>query len=529
MFKKFLLSLLFLTLPGFLNAQGYPKLTNWCWYGEVRTIDIKPFAHSDLFAIAREVDKTEQGRNNLRAIKDQNPNIKLLAYIGTYFINVTLPNDQLIQVCNECDAGLRDYQGNVLYEDIWTFDRILNMTSLNAAKCNNSNSIYFGKYVNYYMADWAVNNHYQYGIWDGFFLDGFSDNLSWLHSCRKDSDRDGLPEKDFSDSDCLPMQYDNYIFSDFWRSGMRDLARNYRQLAPNSILLGNGLNRETVNTINGIARENIDRNNTLGELASLWKYTHDTTIQPNVGTLNGVNINQNTKDYQAMRYTLGMALLLDVYYTFDFGSRSHSEFILYDEYFVRPNGRVAAAKTILTEALDKIKTTIKVNTTVAFENDGLILIDGELIYYSGKTSTQFLNCYRAYPRGNTMILSDHVIGSIVIQYDRRFKGYLGKSLGSAYDCNNPSLKLDDVFEGCGWFCNDEQKAQINSIVWRRDFEKGCVILNPTNSQKTINIIPDSYKRINGIQDRTHNNGSRVNSLTINSKDSFILIKTVTNN
>ena len=78
----------------------------------------------------------------------------------------------------------------------------------------------------------------------------------------------------------------------------------------------------------------------------------------------------------------------------------------------------------------------------------------------------------------------------------------------------------------GWFCNDEQKAQINSIIWRRDFEKDCVIVNPTNSMKTISVTNASnYRRISGLQDRIHNNGTvSTNTPDIASKDSYILIK-----
>jgi len=78
------------------------------------------------------------------------------------------------------------------------------------------------------------------------------------------------------------------------------------------------------------------------------------------------------------------------------------------------------------------------------------------------------------------------------------KGYLGQSLGSS--------------------------SQPTAGVYRRDFTNGIVLANNT---VTSQIIPleKYYKKIQGAQDTITNNGSLINSLTLQPKDGIILLNT----
>lgn len=60
-------------------------------------------------------------------------------------------------------------------------------------------------------------------------------------------------------------------------------------------------------------------------------------------------------------------------------------------------------------------------------------------------------------------------------------------------------------------------------VFRRKFEQGMVLVNPTITKKTV-IIENGYRKIHGKQDPSTNNGNKVVSLTLNSKDGIILLK-----
>jgi len=62
-------------------------------------------------------------------------------------------------------------------------------------------------------------------------------------------------------------------------------------------------------------------------------------------------------------------------------------------------------------------------------------------------------------------------------------------------------------------------------IYRRDFQKGMVLLNPSNSAKTVNI-ESGFRRFLGQQDSKVNNGMRVSGeLTLKAKDGIILVRT----
>jgi hypothetical protein len=89
------------------------------------------------------------------------------------------------------------------------------------------------------------------------------------------------------------------------------------------------------------------------------------------------------------------------------------------------------------------------------------------------------------------------------EYDNSGKkrGYLGLPLKDA----EKILKAGD-----GW-------------VWRREFEKGVVICNPTNKKVTI-ALDDTYYLIEGKQVPEINTGEAVNSIVLKPRDGRILLK-----
>ena len=83
-----------------------------------------------------------------------------------------------------------------------------------------------------------------------------------------------------------------------------------------------------------------------------------------------------------------------------------------------------------------------------------------------------------------------------------------------------------------WFGVGREKAQMwfdsvhlfegNANLFRRDFENGIAIVNATPSARTIDL-EETYQRINGMQDPI-NDGSTVNTVTINPWDAAILVR-----
>ena len=58
-------------------------------------------------------------------------------------------------------------------------------------------------------------------------------------------------------------------------------------------------------------------------------------------------------------------------------------------------------------------------------------------------------------------------------------------------------------------------------VWRRDFQNGVVLVNPTSSAKTVKLEPD-LRKLAGNQDPAVNDGSAVGQVTLEAKDGIVL-------
>jgi hypothetical protein len=62
-------------------------------------------------------------------------------------------------------------------------------------------------------------------------------------------------------------------------------------------------------------------------------------------------------------------------------------------------------------------------------------------------------------------------------------------------------------------------------VYRRQFDKGLVLVNPNgNGTRTVNV-GSGWRRIDGSQDRNHNNGQIASSVTLKEQDGIILLRT----
>jgi hypothetical protein len=68
-----------------------------------------------------------------------------------------------------------------------------------------------------------------------------------------------------------------------------------------------------------------------------------------------------------------------------------------------------------------------------------------------------------------------------------------------------------------------QQTPWQNGVYRRRFENGMVLVNPkANGTKTVQIEP-GYRRIDGRQDATTNNGEAVSAVTLRERDGLILV------
>lgn len=87
------------------------------------------------------------------------------------------------------------------------------------------------------------------------------------------------------------------------------------------------------------------------------------------------------------------------------------------------------------------------------------------------------------------------------------------------------------YSSVAWFDEYEYKlgnalsapptAAWSQGIWRRDFQNGVVLLNPTTDPRTVNVEP-GLRRLAGRQDPVVNNGSAVGQLTLQPKDGIVL-------
>jgi hypothetical protein len=93
--------------------------------------------------------------------------------------------------------------------------------------------------------------------------------------------------------------------------------------------------------------------------------------------------------------------------------------------------------------------------------------------------------------------------------------------------------IDRGYSGVLWF--DEYDVNLGrpltpppaspweNGVYRRDFENGIALVNPTLQTRQVTVGPN-LRRINGTQDPDINSGQSVSSLTIPSKDGIVLVR-----
>jgi hypothetical protein len=78
--------------------------------------------------------------------------------------------------------------------------------------------------------------------------------------------------------------------------------------------------------------------------------------------------------------------------------------------------------------------------------------------------------------------------------------------------------------------SSDAAAKFTAGVWERNYEKGIVLVNPTNQAQTVSFDSE-FEKIRGSQDAKTNDGSIVSSVTIPAHDGLIMLRpldTVTN-
>ena len=92
---------------------------------------------------------------------------------------------------------------------------------------------------------------------------------------------------------------------------------------------------------------------------------------------------------------------------------------------------------------------------------------------------------------------------------------------------SPSLRFAlGSATGTVWIDDVKLTAGATSEVWRRDFENGVALVNASESAVTVDL-GGTFRKIDGTQDRTVNDGSAISSVTLPAKDGIVLLRETT--
>lgn len=94
------------------------------------------------------------------------------------------------------------------------------------------------------------------------------------------------------------------------------------------------------------------------------------------------------------------------------------------------------------------------------------------------------------------------------------KGYLGLPVTEAYNTNDQTDLLTATLV--------DNTPKALRLAWRRDFEHGIVLINPSRTSKDIKLN-GSYKKILGVHDPQFNDGSTVTKITLPPQSGIILL------
>lgn len=288
-----------------------PKRANYFLGWSIDEKTAHELARWDLLILDMEIQVSSLA--SLKKIRELNPNIKILAYIAPQEVqrDVYLSGSVMrVKLMNQLSSSwfLTNSFGSRL--SWWPGSWIFNVTD--------QAPVVRGQRLNQVIPKFVANEVLATGLWDGVFYDNAWDNITWFVGNDIDLNRDGLADTNLDLA---------------WQAGMRFIYNETRRLAGSKfIIVGNSDARVYRNELNGMMLENFRPENWT-RLMQAYEYNQLAGDGSKVNIINANTANRGgEKSYQAMRFGLTSALLLDGYYSFDFGDQDHGQLWWYDEY-----------------------------------------------------------------------------------------------------------------------------------------------------------------------------------------------------
>ncbi|RJQ04243.1 MAG: hypothetical protein C4551_10870 [Bacillota bacterium] len=94
------------------------------------------------------------------------------------------------------------------------------------------------------------------------------------------------------------------------------------------------------------------------------------------------------------------------------------------------------------------------------------------------------------------------------------RGYLGRPMSEAYNARDPGELLAGLLSA--------GDSRVEREAWRRDFEHGVVLVNPSSAAITVDLGGE-YRRITGRYDPGFNDGATVTSIELEPRSGAVLL------
>ncbi len=315
--------------------EKYPRLANLFFKWDVTDSEARELAKWDVLVIDMEAQVNTP--ENLRKIREYNPQIKILAYVTSQEFTSSVSRLKSSSLRRRLYGGMSDNWwlnssggGRLVW---WPGTWLLNVT-------DGSPTDGSGKRWNDYLPEFVAREILSSDLWDGVFYDNAWDSVSWMPSGDEiDLNRDGLSES-------------RTTADQKWREGMSKIYRRTRELAPGKIVLGNQAGGASAkiyySNLNGLSIEHFHKYNWTEALNNYF-FILNNGQAPNATILNCNTENTGRQDdYAKMRYCLASALLGDGYFSFDYGDQAHNQTWWYDEYDLSLGKPLNSAYNVLT-------------------------------------------------------------------------------------------------------------------------------------------------------------------------------------
>jgi hypothetical protein len=478
-----------------------------------------------------------------------NPDLVRLAYVNTAGRSLPQVEDPN-HIVNRLGAGIQDawLVRNELGQIVYWDPAIPTMPLLNlSTRCPRVGGRTYGEFI----ADFAAQQILANGRFDGIMWDNIWSGAAWMNAAIPGSlDLDGNHVADHPDS-----------VDAWWNQGLAAMLARFRaQTGPDVIAIGNGNGRQFTD-LNGRHFEAFPyREGWAGSLTQIadWQaYGRPPILLPGV-------TRSTEQDFRLMRFGLTTALIGGSFSFHYAEEHSWPNPIFYDEYAANlglPVGEpielgidVVAAANFETGLPPTFPGSCG-SGVAQWTTDPNLVIDGvgslRATPGSGQSIWKIFLCSNPanlpLTSGQTYTLTfryrvvTEPPGTGFFFVGARSDQNLAGSDRAMINFDPPAGSVGEVradvtlgpYSGYYFYLGMNQGGQIivDSIqvlrgrggAFRRDFEHGMALVNPTNAALTLNVEP-GFRRLAGTVNPGFNNGQPVTQITLGAEDGIVLLR-----